>query len=131
MFTPRTLWLALTSKNKTSRHKIKRCAETGSSWRAPWTRLKYDIVNPALIIQDSWLLSSIVTHLIKSWLNPNFLRQASKKEWLKESNAFSMSTVTIYSLKFKTLLISNISDISLPPSPMNLFFYIRSLLTWY
>ena len=43
-------------------------------------------------------------------------------EWLKVSNVFSVSTVTIYPLKLKILLISNISDISLPPSPMNLFF---------
>ena len=33
-----------------------------------------------------------------------------------------MSTITTYPLKLKMFLISNISDISLPPSPMNLFF---------
>ena len=122
MFRPRILWVALTSKIKTSRHKIKRYAEIGSPWRSPFSRLKYDVVIPALLIQDSWLSSNIVTHLIKSGPNPNFLRQAGKKEWLKESNAFSMSTVNIYPLKFKTLLISNISDINLPRSPINLFF---------
>ena len=113
---------ALASKNKTTRYEIKRYAETGSIWRPPFPRLKYDVVTPTLIIEDSWLLSSILIHLIKSWLNPHFLRQASKKEWLKESNVFSMPTVTIYPLMLKTILISNIFDLSLPPSPMNLFF---------
>ena len=44
------------------------------------------------------------------------------KKWLKESNAFSMSTATTDPLKLKTLLISNIPYISLPSSPINLFF---------
>ena len=111
----------LTIKNKTSRHKIKRYAETGSPWPAPFSRLKYEVAVPPLIIQDSWLSISILTYLIKSWPNPNFLGQASKKEWLKESNAFSMSKVTIYPFKLKIVLISNISDKSLSLSPMNLF----------
>ena len=51
-----------------------------------------------------------------------FLRQASNKEWLKESNSFSMLSVTIYRRKLKTLLISSIPDKSLPPYPMNIFF---------
>ena len=38
-----------------------------------------------------------------------------------------MSTVTKYPLKLKTLLISNISDISLPRSPMNLFLHMESV----
>ena len=63
MFTPRILLLALTSKNKTSSHKIKRYAETGSPWRAPLSRLNYDVVIPASAIQDSWLSSSILNHL--------------------------------------------------------------------
>ena len=45
---------------------MKRYAETESPWRAPFSRLKYDVVIPALIIKDSWLSSSILTHPIKS-----------------------------------------------------------------
>ena len=63
MFTPRILWSALTSKNKASRHKIKRYAETGSPWRAPFSKLKYDAVVLALIIKDSWLSSNTILEL--------------------------------------------------------------------
>ena len=66
MFTPRILRLALTSKNKILRNKRKRYAETGSPWGAPFSRFKYDVIIPALTVQDSWLLSNILTHLIKS-----------------------------------------------------------------
>ena len=65
MYTPRILRLALTSKNKTLRHKIKRYAETGSPWLASFSKLKYDVVVSALIIQDPWLSRSILTHLLK------------------------------------------------------------------
>ena len=118
----------MTSRNNTSRHRTKRYAETGSPWCAP-SRLKYDVVIPALIMQDSWLLSRILTHLIKLWPDTDFLRQASKNEFFKESNAFSMSTVTIYHLKLKMLLISDISVISLPLSPINLFLIHK--ICWY
>ena len=118
MFMPPILSLALTSRNKTSRHEIKRYAEP---WCIPFWRLKYDVAIPALMIQDFWLSSSTLTHHKKSWRNANFLRQASKKEWFKVSNTFSVSTISIYHIKLKLLLISNISDIGLTPSPLNLF----------
>ena len=56
---------------------MKRYAETGSPWHPPFSSLKYDIEILALIIHDSWLSSSILTHLIKPWPNLNLSRQAS------------------------------------------------------
>ena len=53
---------------------------------------------------------------------PQFLTQTSLKKLLKESDPFSVSTVTIYTFKLTLSDISNISEFSLPPARMNLFF---------
>ena len=53
---------------------------------------------------------------------PQFLTQTSLKKLLKESDPFSVSIVTIYTFKLTLSGISNISEFSLPPARMNLFF---------
>ena len=50
-----------------SKAMINNQAEIGPTWRAPLSKLKYDVVLPPLITQDSWLVNNILIQSIK-WL---------------------------------------------------------------
>ena len=80
-----------------SGHKINKYSETGSPCEAPFWSLKYFVVLPQLIMQDSWHSSSISTHVIKSFPYQDFLRQASKKNDLKNR----MLSINSYNITFQ------------------------------
>ena len=83
-----------------SKQSIKRCNDTGSPCHAPFSSLKYFVVIPPFITQDSWSFKNIFMQSIKVLLNPNFPRALIRKVWLSESKAFSMSVFTKYPFTF-------------------------------
>ena len=60
--------------------------------------------------------------------NSNFRRICNKKQWLTETHAFSMSTVTRKRSSVSVFAISNISEIFLPISFINFFLKICHLI---
>ena len=70
---------------------INRYAEIGSPCLAPRSRLKYVVVWPPLITQNSWFLNKILIQSIKSSPKPYFLRTAMRNLWFNESKSFSKS----------------------------------------
>ena len=81
-------------KKKNSNVSMKRYAEIGSSWQAPLSRLKYWVVLPPFITQESWSFNKISVHVIKLLPNPHFRKTELAKSWSRESKAFSISIVT-------------------------------------
>ena len=96
-------------------------AEIGSPWHAPCCKGKYLVVMPPFITHDSWLCNNASTQETKFLPKPNFFNMARMNLWSSESNTFSMSIVTKYPPILLQSHISTISDINLPPSPINLF----------
>ena len=97
----------------------------GSPCRVFLPSLKYFEVFPPLMTHDSWLFSNTFIHSISSFPIPIFPSIVIYsfivflKWWLTESKAISISFVTKKPSLFKTSLIS---DISLPPSLIHLFY---------
>ena len=101
---------------------MKRYAEIGSPCRVPPSSLKQWVIFPPFKINDSWSLSNVSIHFIKSSSKPYRFRTDIKKKLLAESNAFYMS-ILIKSLSiWSESVISRISKVNLPPSFMNLLF---------
>ena len=73
------------------------------------------------MMQDSWLFKIVLIQLTKSKPNLNFRIICNKKQWLTESIAFSISTVTRKPSSAIYFDISKISEITLPLSLINLF----------
>ena len=76
---------------------------------------------PPFITQDSWLFNNASTQETKFLPKPNFFKTVRMNLWSSESNAFSMSIVTKNPPILLRSHILTISDINLPPSPINLF----------
>ena len=96
-------------------------AEIGSPCWSRLSNLEYFFAFLPLMLQDSWLFKIIFIQLIKSRPNPNFRRICKKKQWLTESNAFSISAVTRKPSSESYFDISKISEITFPLSLINLF----------
>ena len=114
--------------NKTSNTSMKRYAETGSLWGAPLSRLKYWVVVPPFMKHDCWSFNKISIQVMKFFPKPNFFKTEIRKLRSRESKAFSISIVTRKPVILKQPLISIMSEINLSLPPINLFFYISSLL---
>ena len=104
-----------------SKTDIKKYAEIGSPSRAPLSNLKYFVVFPPLMIQDSWLFKVVLIQVTKSVPNSNFWRIYNKKQWLTESSTFSISTVTRKPSSASEFDIFKKSEMTLPLSLINLF----------
>ena len=101
-----------------SRTRIHKKAEIGSPFLVPFPSLKYFVVVPPLIVQDSWFINNICIQLINVSQKPTFLMHLLNKG--TESNAFWTSTVTTNSLKLKKSITCKISEKSPPHSLINL-----------
>ena len=73
------------------------------------------------VLQESWLFKIVLIQLTKSIPNPNYRRICNKKQWLTESNAFSLSTVTRKPSSVSEFDISKISETTLPLLIINQF----------
>ena len=73
-------------------------------------------------MHNSWFFNNNLIHLVKSFLNEYFSSADTKNKLLTESKAFSMSTVSKILSVFNKSVISAISEISLPPSLLNILF---------
>ena len=51
--------LFLINSKRTSKASINKYADMGSSWRVPFSKVKYGVVNPPLITHDCWLFNNI------------------------------------------------------------------------
>ena len=99
----------------TSKTRIKRHADIGSPWRAPFFNVKYWVANPPFITQDCWSFNNIFILVIKLSPKPIFFKIYNKKPWSKESKAFSRSIITKNSGIYSLPQISMMPDINLPP----------------
>ena len=115
------LGLFLTDIKNISKTSIIKYAEIGSSCQKSLTNLNYFIVFSPLIMQDPWFFKIVLIQLTKSIANSYFGTMCNKKPWLSESNAFSMSTMTMKDSSEGVFAISRISKISLQLSFINLF----------
>ena len=107
-----------------SKTDINKYAEIGSPSRAPFSNLKYFVVFPPLMIQDSWLFKVVLIQVTKSVPNSKniiFWRIYNKKQWLTESSTFSISTVTRKPSSSSEFDIFKKSEMTLPLSLINLF----------
>ena len=82
----------------------------------PFSSLKNLVVLPPLIMQETWFLSKNFTHLTNLLPNPHLSNVEIINAWSIESNAFWISIVANDLSNFNISLISDKSEISLPPS---------------
>ena len=61
---------SLMDRKTISRTRINRQADIGSPCLVPFSSLKYSVELPPLILQNSWFLSKIFTHLTNLLPNP-------------------------------------------------------------
>ena len=65
IFKALTLGLFLIKIKNISNASINKQADTGSSCRAPLSNMKYFVVFPPLMMQDSWLFKTVLIQLTK------------------------------------------------------------------
>ena len=80
--------LFLINSKRTSKASIKRYAEMGSPWRAPFSKLKYWVAKPPFITHDCCLFNKTFIQCMKFSPKPNFFKTNNRKSWSNESNAF-------------------------------------------
>ena len=100
---------------------INKYADIGSPCQATLSNLKYFVVFPSTMMQDSWFFKIILIQIRKYISNPNFQIISNKKQQLIDSNAFYVSTVTTKPSNTSVFIISKTSEITLPVSLINLF----------
>ena len=108
---------ACIKRNTISRTSTNKYADTGSPCLVPLSSLKYCVVKPPLITQDSWLFNNTLIHF-KKFCPKTYLSLLTeiRKTWLTESNAFSISIVSKIPFNLDMSVISKISEINLPLS---------------
>ena len=116
------MMMMIANLKKVSITRINRYALIGSPCLEPLSKGKNPVEVPPLSTQLSWQFNITETQSRKYPLKPNFLRVANKKLCSTESNAFSMSMVSIYPSTLQVFDVSRISKISLTDSPRNLSF---------
>ena len=109
-------------RNKISNTSMKSYAALGSPWRTPLSRLKYWVVVAPFITHDCWYFKKSSVQVIKFFPKQNFFQTEIRKLWSGESKTFSISMITRNSIILKQPLISIMSEINIPISPINLFF---------
>ena len=115
------LRLFVTNIKNISKTSINKESDIGYPSPACFSNLKYFVVFPPLMAQDSWFFKIVLIKPTKSILNPNFRRTWNKKQGLTESNAFSISTMTTKPDSASVFAIFEISEITRPLSLINLF----------
>ena len=78
----------LVRRNKISNVSIKRYAEIGSPWRAPYSKLKYWVVVPPFITHESWSFNKISVHVINFLPNPKFPQDGTNKIMVNRVKSF-------------------------------------------
>ena len=116
------LRLFVTNIKDISEKSINKESDIGYPSPVCFSSLKYFVVFPLLMTQDSWFFKIVLIQPTKSMLNPNFrIKTWNKKQGLTESNAFSISTMTTKPDSASVFAIFEISEITLPLSLINLF----------
>ena len=77
--------LFLINSKRTSKASIKRYAEMGSPWRAPFSKLKYWVVKPPFIMHDYCLFNKTFIQCMKFSPKPNCFKALNRKSWSNES----------------------------------------------
>ena len=90
---PFMLSLLFIKVKRTSKAIIKRYADIGSPWRAPFFNAKYWVANPPFIARDFWSFNYTFIHVIKLSGKRIFFKTLNKKPWSKDSKAFSRPIV--------------------------------------
>ena len=116
IFRPWIFLFSCIKRNTISRTRTNKYADIGSPCLVPLSSLKYCVVKPPLITQDSWLLSKTLIHFKKFFPKPYFSNTEIRKAWLTESNAFSISMVSKIPFSLDRSVISKMSEMSLPLS---------------
>ena len=115
------LRLFVTNIKDISEKSMNKVSDIGYPSPVCFSSLKYFVVFPLLMTQDSWFFKIVLIQPTKSILNPNFRRTWNKKQGLTEWNVFSISTVTRKPESASVFVIFEISEITLPVSLINLF----------
>ena len=75
----------------TSTASMKSRAERGHPWRTPLVMLICSVNQPFTLTLLLTFVYRVLTHLQKSFLNPNFRKHSKRKSQLRQSNAFLKS----------------------------------------
>ena len=92
-----------------------------SPWRTPRCKGKYWVVMPPFITHDFWLFNNASTQETKFLPKPKFFKTTRINLLSSESSTVLMSVVTKCPPVLLRSYILTISDINIPPSPINLF----------
>ena len=92
--------------------------------------MKYLVVDPPFMMDDSWLFNRVFTHLMNILPNPNLFKAYIKNWWLTESKAFWMFIVTNIPFNFSTSVVCKASAIKRPPLTNEFPINIYGLIIW-